>query len=358
MDDLKISNTSGRITAATVAAHIGLSKATVTHVLNGRATEQRIRPETQKRVLDAALELGYRPNLSARAIRTGRFGCAALIQSLKALYLPTELLQGISEALAEHDMHLSVAEVPEEVLDNESYVPKIVRELSADGLLINRIQQIPPAFLDRLRALQTPAIFINVKQEYDSAHPDDMSGGKIATDHLIELGHQHIAYVSSEVNLEQHYSEMDRRVGYEQAMATAGYRTTTWCLPADPVGPDFPYPDLRVQMAQELLSRPDRPTAIVTYEIAEAMAFVHASAILGLRIPQDISLVTFHWGIDARLCIPITTVTNAMRLVGREAVHMLIDKLHSGDQLLKTRAVPVTLIPGATSGPAATRKSL
>ena len=337
------------VTAAMVAAHLGVSKATVTHVLNGRGTQLRIRPQTQQLVLDAAQALGYRPNVSARAIRTGRFGCAALIQSLKALYLPAELLLGIAEALAEHDMHLSLAEVPEEVIDNESYVPKIVRELSADGLLINRIQQIPPEFMERLRTLQTPAIFINVKQEFDAVHPDDLDGGRIAADHLITLGHKKIVYARAAVNLKEHYSEEDRRLGYETAMRSAGLPAAVWHLPADPIGLSSLYPDPRVEAAAALLALPGRPTAIVAYELAEAMAFIHAAARLGLRIPEDLSLVMFHSGIDVRLCVPFTTITNAMRHVGREAVQMLLEKIDTGGQPLPSRAVPVELLEGATS---------
>src|SRR5215467_9986205 len=91
---------SGHPTIATIAAHLGLSRATVTHVLNGRATEQRIRPETQARVLEVARELGYRANASARAVRAGRFGSVALIQSQRGQYLPDELLHGLTSAIA------------------------------------------------------------------------------------------------------------------------------------------------------------------------------------------------------------------------------------------------------------------
>ena len=355
----EIKQTAGRtpITAAMVAAHLGVSKSTVTHVLNGHGTQQRIRPETQQRVLDAAQSLGYRPNVSARAIRTGRFGCAALIQSLKALYLPTELLQGISEALTEHDMHLSLAEVPEEVIDDQSYVPKVVRELSADGLLINRIQHIPPEFLERLRALQTPAIFINVKQDTDSAYPDDRHGGEIAAEYLLGLGHTKIAYAGAAVRLKEHYSEFDRRSGYESVMALAALAPLIFRLPPDPLDADHQHPDPRVETATALLARPGRPTAVIAYELAEAMAFVHAAGRLGLRIPEDLSLLTFHWGIDHRLCLPITTVTNAMRQVGREAVRMLVTKIDNGRQPLPSRAVPVDLLKGMTCGPPASRNS-
>ena len=336
------------VTAAMVAAHLGLSKATVTHVLNGRGTQQRIRPETQQRVLDAAASLGYRPNVSARAIRTGRFGCAALIQSLKALYSPTELLQGISEALSEHDMHLSLAEVPDEIIDEEIYVPKVVRELSADGLLINRILDIPLEFIARLRALQTPAIFLNVKQEYDAVHPDDRQGGQKATDYLLQLGHTRIAYVSAAVNLNEHYSKIDRRAGYEDAMQKAGLPPLIWGLPADPKILTLVNPDPRVAAAEALLMQPQRPSAIVAYELAEAMAFLHASYRLGLHIPTDLSLIMFHSEIDPRLCLPITTVNNAMRRVGREAVQMLVEKIDTGGQPLVSRTVPVDLLEGVT----------
>ena len=105
--------------------------------------------------------------------------------------------------------------------------------------------------------------------------------------------------------------------------------------------------------AEALLAQPGRPTAIVAYELAEAMAFLHAAYRLGLRIPEDLSLVMFHWGIDLRLCLPITTVTNAMRRVGREAVQMLVEKIDIGGQPLPSRSVPVELLEGVTCRPPA-----
>ena len=96
---------SGHPTIATIAAHLGLSRATITHVLNGRGTEQRIRQETQQRVLEAAREFGYRPNASARAIRAGRFGSVALIQSQLGEYLPPELLFGLTISMAPRELH-------------------------------------------------------------------------------------------------------------------------------------------------------------------------------------------------------------------------------------------------------------
>src|SRR5437667_10808058 len=91
-------------TIATIAAHMGLSRATVTHVLNGRATEQRIKPDTQERVLKVAHELGDRANAAARAISAGRFGNIALSHSLYGQYLPGQLLRGCTKAVAYKDI--------------------------------------------------------------------------------------------------------------------------------------------------------------------------------------------------------------------------------------------------------------
>ena len=104
-------------TIATLAEHLGLSRATVTHVLNGRGDTQRISPKTQQRVREAAQDLGYRANASARAVRAGRFGSIALIQSLWGQYLPPELLFGLSRALADQDLHLVLSQVPDPVVE-------------------------------------------------------------------------------------------------------------------------------------------------------------------------------------------------------------------------------------------------
>lgn len=341
--------TPDRVTAATIATHTGLSRATVTHVLNGRAEALRIHPETQRRVLEAARELGYRPNASARSLLTGKFGNVAMLQSLRAAYLPAPLLLGMAEALSEHNMHLSLAEVPDNVMDEARYLPKSMRELSADGLIINRIVRLPESFIRAAQALQTPAIFLNVKQKDDCVHPDDLAGGRLAANHLLALGHRRILYVGAAVNEPEHYSEIDRRLGYEQEMQEAGVEPWLLRLPADPTTEQQALNDPRVAVAREFLANASpRPTAIIAYEFAEAMAVLHAAHQLGLRISQDLSLLMFHSHRDHRICIPVTTISNSVRHVGQEAVRMLIEKIENPGLVLPSRAVPMELLTGGT----------
>ena len=338
------------VTTATLAAYLGLSRATVVHVLNGRATQQRIRPETQRRVLEAAQVFGYRPNVSARAVRTGRFGCVGLIQCLMDYYLPVELQQGIAEALSERDMHLSLAEAPIERLDEASYVPKVVRELAVDGLLINRMPQIPQDFMERLALLPTPAIFLNVREENDSVHPDDRAGGRLAAEHLLALGHTRIAYAEALSAGPEHYSREERRKGYREAMEAAGYHAQVVTLPPEQAAATADYA-ARIEAARACLCARNRPTAVVAYELAEVMAFVRAADQLRCAIPGDLSLVVFHRNTDSRLCVPLTTVTNAMDRVGREAVQMLCKKIEAPNLPLPSRRIPVDVIAGGTSAP-------
>src|ERR1043166_1520232 len=109
-------------TITTIAAQMGLSRATVTHVLNGRATELRIKPETQERVLKVAHELGYRANAAARAVRAGRFGNIALVQSLYGQYLPNELLQGLTQTIASRDIRFVLTQASDRVFNDETYL--------------------------------------------------------------------------------------------------------------------------------------------------------------------------------------------------------------------------------------------
>jgi DNA-binding LacI/PurR family transcriptional regulator len=347
----------GHPTIATIAAHMGLSRATVTHVLNGRAAEQRIRPETQKRVLEVAQELGYRANASARAIRAGRFGSVALIQSQLGQYLPAELLYGLTTAIAAKDLHLVLTEVPNVDASGESYVAHTMRELSVDGVFVNRHSGSPPPFLERIQKLRIPAIFLNARQDFDCIYPDDLMGGGLAAEFLLRLGHERIAYVETEMRCNPHFSERDRRSGYERTMASAGKASLVHQLPVDWHTPGEPSVDQRVEAAMRLLAGPDRPTAVVAYELAESMAIVRAAHLLGVRIPEDLSLVHFHNRIDDRWFIPLHTVSNMMKEVGAGAVGMLLEKIENPEQALPARVVPEVLLEGATCMPPRTRRA-
>ena len=336
-------------TLATLAEHLGLSRATVTHVLNGRGDSLRIRPATQLRVREAAQALGYRANPSARAVRAGRFGNVALIQSLQGQYLPPELLHGLMGALTDKDLHLIFSQVQDREIEDETYLGHTFRDLAVDGVLLNRHLTFSPDYLERVQRLKIPAISLNVKQEFDATHPDDRQGGALATHFLLALKHERIAFVDSDEPMNRHYSKLDRLAGYEFAMTAAGKRSQVHLIPKV-----WRYPeaaDPRIGSLVGLLTGENRPTAIVAYELAEAMATVHAAHQLGMRVPRDLSVILFHNRLDDRCFLPFHTISNEMERVGRGAVEMLLEKIQRPDTLLSTRTVAATLLIGETCLP-------
>src|SRR5215475_10876419 len=157
-----------------IAAHTGLSVPTVGNVLGRSAS--RYSAETRRKVVEAARELGYRPNSSARAMRQGRFGCAALIlnrsrQSTHS-YVPPRLLDGLDDELSLHNMHLTVSRLTDEELSSDETIPKVLREHTADGIIVNYTHEIPESMLKLIRDHHAPAVWVNAKLDSDCVYPE------------------------------------------------------------------------------------------------------------------------------------------------------------------------------------------
>src|ERR1043165_3537917 len=273
-----------------IAEHCGLSLQTVGAVLSGKA--DLFRPETVAKVQRAAAQLGYRPNSAAKAMRSGRFDSVALVLSddpwRSTLFRPQ--LNGIDHALLAAGKHLIHALVPEQDLRERGQVPRIIGELMTDGLLINYNTGIPEALDQAITRHRLPAIWMNAKRADNCVFPDDEGAGRLATQHLLALGHRRIAYVDychATTQPDQHYSAWDRQAGYEQAMRVAELRPRIVTSPHS-------IPSSRIPTAARAwLAAPDRPTAVVTYCEREAEPILYAAtALLGLQVPRDLSIVT------------------------------------------------------------------
>jgi LacI family transcriptional regulator len=334
------------VTLDSVAAAAGVSRDTVSRVLNGKTKE--VWPSMIRRaarIRRIATEMGYRPHAAARAMSEGRFGTVALLLSTEAgrSTLPTALLDGIHDALSQRGMNLMIAKLPDEKLTSEGFVPKVLREWMADGLLINYNRTIPSRMIDLIEGHHVPAVWINCKRDADCVYPDDFGGGRTATEHLLKLGHREIAYMefsAGEPEL-RHYSEADRRAGYEQAMRKAGLPPRLFA----PDPPDAGAPEL--DLALRWLSQPQRPTAVVAYSHGPAVQ--HAAALTGLRVPADLSVVSFGEKSTRPLGRPETVALIPTGTVGAQAVEMLLAKLEAPDEPLRPIIVAESLAEGATT---------
>jgi LacI family transcriptional regulator len=345
------------VTIKEIAKRTGLSVPTVGNVL-GRAAN-RYSPDTRQRVLKAAQELGYIPNSSARAMRRGRFGCAALVLSRDKQathsHIPSGLLDGLDEALAQHDMHLTVSRLTDEELSSENFAPKVLREWMADGMIVNYTHEIPRRMLDVIHAHHAPAVWLNAKLPSNCVYPDDFGAARDATKRLLSLGHRRIAMVHFisptfyAIPFEQarprfHYSVADRAAGFKEAMREAG------------LSPRFAHHDRYVddrehlEECRALLSGPDRPTALILYSEPDLTAVLCAAAELGLSAPRDLSVMVFHPHEIRAAGRCFTAIPVPTREIGRRAVAMLMQKLEDGDRPCAPEAVPYTIPMAAECG--------
>lgn len=340
------------VTLKDIANVTGFSEPTVRQILGNRA--HKFSTATRQQVEAAARELGYRPNAAARAARTGRFGCVALLLSNRQMQnTPAgDLLAGIHDELAERNLHLIVAKLPVDDLLNmdwnsrdDAAVPKVLRELMADGLLLTHDDALP-TFLSHVQTTPTPMVWINERRMYDAVFPDDVMAGRIATERLLELGHKRIAFVRTNT---LHFSAIERYEGYVQAMRAAG-------LP--PLPPHGLQGVTQIQHggyesdlipASQWLTATDRPTGLALYNSFHG-SIAHLAAISsGLRVPEDISLILCDDYLSGFSGVEMTSVILPRYQEGRIAVQMLVNRIKSPDQQMLARRLPVTLHEGQTT---------
>ncbi len=324
------------VTMTQVARETGLSRQTVGLALGERA--HLLKPETRERVLRAASTLGYRRSGSAVAMRTGRTNCFALLLSTigSRSILPRWLVDGIQQAMREHDLHLAVESLPDEQLTSEGHVPKLLREVACDGLLINYNAQVPQRMIDLIGEYVLPAIWLNSKQDADCVYPDDYAAAEKLTQRLIGLGHQRIAYVDythSAHEVPWHYSGIDRLAAYEQVMMDAG-------LSPQRLGSR----EIREQGSiwqhmAEHMKRDDRPTAVIGYCGMEARACLHGGLASGLAVPRDLSVTCFDNSSDQGIGIDIACCIIPDAIVGKAGVEMLQQKVNQPNKLLSPHRI-------------------
>jgi len=328
-----------QITIKNIAAHAGISFQTVSRILNGKGEAHS--QETRERVLAAAQELGYRKHSSAKAMRHGRFDSVALLLSeidhLSLLSL--RLRVGIMDELATHEQNLILARLPDVSLTSAEKVPRILRELTADGLLINYNDAIPAKMIELITTHRMPAIWINSLHDADCVFPDDREAARIATRHLIANGHQKISYLHWSAS---HYSNAHRQQGYTETMEQAHFETRS--IMTFDIHKNFASlaPTLTWLLGQE------RCTAFVCYSPEVATQLFYLSALVGLRIPDDFSLVTFADAPHTHLNIQCDTAVLPYYEMGQEAVRMLMEKIDDPAVSLEPRILLPTLQTGAT----------
>lgn len=310
---------SKRITIMDVAREAGVSKVTVSYVLNGRGSQARISTTTSERVMDAAKSLGYRPNAIARMLVTRRTDTLAVLLQSGAYFsawsgFTSELMRGISEACyAEgYDLMLHTKQIRD--TDTEA---DALADGRVDGALVLRDSGDPTVLRLIERGLPCVQFFTHSKGgDIPSVDCENVCGGYLATEHLLSLGHRRIAMVRGSAGS---VSSNDRLVGYRNALAEYGVEV----VPEWIVEIANPQDDLGAITA--LFCPALRPTALVVWSDDVAISLMRLLRDHRIAVPDAVSIVGFDSLAAAETAVPaLTSVRQPVRQMAAEATSMLI----------------------------------
>jgi LacI family transcriptional regulator len=306
------------VTMEHVAERAGVSLSTVSRILNGSATVS----ETKRRAVDKAVaELGFVPNPMARGLAGGRtFSVGVVTQSIDSPFYGVAL-RGIEEELAQAS-YSPLFVSGHWNADEESRCIDMLRARRVDGIIV-LTGRLSNAVLNRCaRDLPVVATGRSVKaaSNFYSLYFDNVAGGRLATEHLLALGHRRIAFIAGNAD---HPDANERLHGYRTALETAGIAFD----PALVTMGMFHEESGRMAM-EELLDRGRPFTALFAANDQMALGACLALNQRGIRIPQDISLIGFDDLIASRYSMPpLTTIHHPAYELGQLAAHAMLSLL-------------------------------
>ncbi|MET8094360.1 LacI family DNA-binding transcriptional regulator [Micromonospora sp. NPDC005220] len=304
-----------------VARLAGVSTATVSRALRGLPT---VSAATRRRVIAAAEQLDYEVSPSASRLAGGRTGTVAVVVPRITRWFFSTVVEAVEEYLHQsgYDLLLYNLGGREQVRQRVLRTANLHKRVDAMMLVATPLR---PADLTALATLELPGVTISSGSRvpnWPCVRIDDVAAARTATQHLIDLGHHRIAHISGDPDDELAFTtHLDRRRGYQAALRAAGLRPD----PTLDIESTFTI-DGGNSATAELLARGEPPTAIVAACDEMAMGALTALRDVGLRVPQDVSVV----GIDDHDLagvLGLSTVAQPAAEQGRLAAQMLLDPL-------------------------------
>jgi len=314
-----------------VARRAGVGVATVSRVLNNSGF---VSTQSRQSVLQAVSDLNYVPNPTARRLSLGKTFTIAVIVPFFTRPSFVERLRGIDSVLAESDYDMIVFNV-ETTQRRDKFFTEVPRRDRADGVIIVTLTPTDGQ-VAVFEESGVPVVLV------DSDHPrlpsvreDSVLGGRLATQHLIDLGHRKIAYLSDVLDdvFKSAAASARRQTGYQQAMREAGLPLNEAYLKSGRHSRE----EAR-RCAAELLTLPDRPTAIFAASDTQAIGVMEAARDLGMRVPEDVSVVGYD-DLDIADYLGLTTVRQSLFESGRRGAELLLHAIEQPHR--NTRDAPV-----------------
>jgi DNA-binding LacI/PurR family transcriptional regulator len=304
-----------------VALSAGVSAATVSRALSGRGS---VSAATRDRVVAAAEALGYVVSSSASGLATGRTRNVGVVIPFLNRWFFSAVIEGAESALLEQGYDLTLYNLGGGAGERRSVFEHFLLRKRVDAVIAVSLE-LTAGETTRLLELGKPIVGVGGPLAgVRTLSLDDTELARLATEHLIALGHRNIAHIGGDIELDMDFHlPTNRRIGYEHALVTADLPVEERYFHAA----DFTLKG-GYHAAKQLLGVPrDRPTAIFAASDEMAIGAILAARDLGLDVPGDVSII----GVDDHELsdfFGLTTIAQYPALQGRLAVELLMDELH------------------------------
>jgi LacI family transcriptional regulator len=330
-----------KVTLNDVADHSGVSYQTVSRVINNHPS---VAEDTRKRVLEAIQELNYHPNRAARSLVTNRSDTIAIISFGATFYGPGQMVSHIIRHAKDSGYRVSLSTVQQLGWDEVKTAIDDLHEHLIDGIIM--IAPIISDFMHEIRALigDIPFIQIDTKPQQGIASVviEQSHGTKLAVEHLIELGHRDIAEISGPLNWydatmrHQSWIETMKRHKLSSRMSVEG----NWSAQSG-------YDGLHT-----LIKAGAKFTGLVVANDQMALGAMAALKELGLRVPEDVSVVGFDDIPESGYFLPaLTTVHQDFMALGQQCVEYLVSLITNPDTPVHQRVLYPRLIVRSSTAP-------
>ena len=303
-----------------IAKRCGVAPSTVSRAINNRAG---ISDEIREKILEVVKEMGYHPNAPARALvgcRTHTIGI--LVNRVSEPYY-AGIVNGALDTTDALGYYLLIGNTNDENLDKLDPVNKLFTQGRVDGLIIVGGSIYDNEYINKLSGKDLPYVLVerySSDAKVNCIDVDNASGGYLATNHLIKLGHRRIGYLAGNPNYQQTY---DRILGYHRALQEAG-------ISSDQALQAFCYfdEDKAYQGMKQFLALDNPPTAVFAADDSMAFGAIRAVFDSGLRVPEDIAVVGFDDIHQSSWNQPrLTTVHQPTYEMGELAVKTLVKEI-------------------------------
>ena len=312
------------VTINDVAKHAGVSMKTVSRVINNEAS---VRQATKDKVMASVKLLNYRPNNSARSLAGTRSYTIGFVYDNPNAYYVIDMQNGILNECKDRNYELLIHPSNHQSSQLEDELKNLISHTRIAGVVLTPPFSEMPSVAKMLDGMDLPFVRIisgagKGKKAKSCIFIDDKAASYNITEHLVQLGHRKIGFLCGG---KQHHSSIERLKGFESALTDHGIKPN----PRFILDGEYSF-DSGVQGAQKLLKNKNRPTAIFASNDEMAAGALFAARLMGIKIPEELSIVGFEDSPFSRQTWPkLTTAHQPNQYIAQQAAKLLISKIQT-----------------------------